>query len=119
MEEPKLYEVRTPNQGFNGIRYGVKFKNGVGQATKKQAEVLAGNWKYKCAELENEKKAGKKPPEPKPPEPNPPVPKDDEKSPASGSPHLATLAPSSFAERKPIEPESAQASQKANPAKKR
>ena len=114
MEEPKLYEVRTPNQGFNGIRYGVKFKNGVGQATKKQAEVLVGNWKYKCAELENEKKAKKKLPEP-----NPPEPKDDEKPPASGSPHLATLAPSSFAERKPIEPESAQASQRAKPATKR
>lgn len=47
----KKYKVFTPNKGFNGKRNGVVFENGVGRATKAQANELVSVWGYDCPEL--------------------------------------------------------------------
>jgi len=48
----ELFEVFTPNPGFNGRRYGVEFKKGKGLATRHQATILMNNWKYRCPALD-------------------------------------------------------------------
>lgn len=56
-KQEKLYKVFTPVKSFTGFRYGVAFKDGVGMATKHQAQVLVGNFGYSCPELKKEDKA--------------------------------------------------------------
>jgi len=55
-DQEKQYEVFTPAKDFTGRRYGVVFKNGRGMATQHQAIVLMVNWKYRCPQLEEERK---------------------------------------------------------------
>lgn len=51
----KKLNVYTPNPNFNGLRNGVIFTDGVGKATKEEAEVLVRRWKYRCPDLETKK----------------------------------------------------------------
>ncbi len=63
----KTYTVSTPNPKFNGIRAGVLFTDGKGQATEQQANHLVGNFGYSCAALDGSKpepKVDKRPSDP-------------------------------------------------------
>jgi hypothetical protein len=49
------FKIITPNANFDGRRYGVEFKNGIGQADLQQAIVLVFNFGYSSPEFEKTK----------------------------------------------------------------
>ena len=48
----KVFKITTPNQGFTGVRQGVKFVDGEGETTSfRAAVILVRNYIYNCKEV--------------------------------------------------------------------
>jgi len=56
MAENKKIKIYTPNPEFSGVREGVTFKNGVGEADAATARILIRNYGYSKDKPKNQEK---------------------------------------------------------------